>query len=191
MRMELRMVRKNDVSGMALGSVLGKWMDEVGWKEEIEINDERSGARVSVTLDVNDQPHRLVLETDEQAQIFTLTLVSPFNVPPARMADMARILNRLNCGIRMGRLYCWDDDDANPVIFQQAIDMEGSKLVPKQIHNMMGAAINTFAQRGELLVAAALTKQPIDALWSEYVEQGEKQQEKSREEDGEEGPTEL
>jgi hypothetical protein len=144
-----------------------------------------------VTMGVNDQPHRIFLETDEQDQIFKLTMVSPFSVPPARMADMARILNRLNCRIGTGKLWCIDDENANAVMFQHAIDVEGSKFVPKQIHNMMGAAIGTFQVNGDLLAAVALTKQPIEALWADFIEQDASQQETSAAEEEEAGPTEL
>jgi len=180
-----------EVLGMKLGSVLKTFMDEVGWKEQIEVSDDGNAARVMVKFGVANQPYGLFLETDERAEIFTVTAVSPFNVPPARMADMSRILNRLNCRLTIGRLYCWDDEDANPVIFQQAIDMEGAKLVPKQIHILIGAATATFEGRAALLAAVALTQQPIDALWAEHVAQDAGQQETSAAEEEQAGPTEL
>jgi hypothetical protein len=180
-----------EVLGMKLGSVLKTFVDEVGWKEQIEVGDDGNVARVMVKFGIENQPYPLFLETDERAEIFTITVVSPLNVPPARMADMARILNRLNCGIRTGRLWCYDDEDSNNVCYQQAIDMEGTKLVPMQIHNLISAAISTFKGRATLLAAVALTQQPIDALWAEYVEQDAGQQETSAAEEEQAGPTEL
>lgn len=181
------MAKGKDISKMKLASVLKKWMDQEEWKGEIEIDDEGNGARVDTTVGINNQGHRLFLQTDETGEVFTVTLLSPFSVPPARMEDMSRILNRLNVQLRFGKLSCLDDGDSNPVIFQHAIDVEGSELVPKQIGNMVGPAMKTFVSREELLAAVALTKQPIDTLWANFLEEQEKR-EKAQEESG---PSEL
>lgn len=181
------MAKRKDISTMKLTSALKKWMDQEEWNDEIQIDDVENGARVDTTVGINNQGHRLILQTDETGEVFTVTLMSPFNVPSARMADMARILNRLNGGLRFGKLYCWDDADSNPVTFEYVIDVEGSELVPQQIGNMLRPAMNTFAGSGELLAAVALTKQPIDALWAAFREEGEKR-ESAHEETG---PSEL
>jgi hypothetical protein len=181
------MTKGKDISTMKLTSALKKWMDQEEWKGEIQIDDEGNGALFDTHVGINNQAHRLVLQTDEKGEVFTVTLLSPFNVPPARMADMARILNRLNVGLRFGKFYCWDDAESNPVTFEHAIDVEGSELVPQQIGNMIGPAMGTFAASEELLAVVALTKQPIDALWANFLEAGETRA-KAHEESG---PSEL
>ena len=181
------MAKKTDVSDMKLTSVLKEWMDQEELKNEIQINDQGNGAVVVVNVGINDQSHRLFLETDEDGEVFTIALFTPFNVPAARMADMSRILNRLNGRIRFGKLVCDDDEDSNRLSFQQAIDVEGSTLVPKQISNMMVAAMGTLDSQGELLAAVALTKQPIDALWADFLEEFKKEET----EEEESGPSEL
>ena len=181
------MAKGKDISNMKLTSVLKKWMEESEWKNEIVINDQGNGARVEGNVGINNQRHSLFLQTDEKGEVFTVTLLSPFNVPPARMADMSRILNKLNVQLRFGRLYCWDDADSNPVTFQHAIDVEKSELAPQQISNMISAAMGAFAAREELLAAVALTKQPIDALWGNFLEEVEKSEKESEES----GPSEL
>ena len=181
------MAKGKDISKMKLTSVLKKWVDQEEWKGEIQIDDEGRGALADGKVGINNQGHRLILQTDEQGEVFTVTLLSPFNVPPARMGDMSRILNRLNVSARFGRFYCWDDEEPNPVTFQHAIDVEGSELVPKQISNMMDAAMSSFALYEELLAAVALTKQPIDALWDNFLEEQEKRAKAS----DESGPSEL
>src|SRR5262249_29972196 len=136
------MAKAKGFSDMKLTSVLKEWMEQEEWKDEIELKDAGKGAHVDTAFGINDQRHRLVLDTDEEGEVFAVHLFSPFNVPPARMADMSRILNRLNCGLRFGRLCCWDDDDSNPVTYEHAIDVEGSKLAPKQIGHMVSAAVS-------------------------------------------------
>ena len=178
---------KGSVSNMKLTSVLKEWIDQEEWKGEIQIDDEGNGALFETRVGINNQGHRLILQVDENDEVFTVTLFSPFNVPPARMADMARILNRLNVGLKFGKFCCYDDAESNPVSFEHAIDVEGSELVPQQIGNMVGPVMGAFARSEELLAAVALTKQPIDALWANFLEEGERGEETQEES----GPSEL
>lgn len=181
------MARSKDPSDMKLTSVLKEWIDKQEWKCEIEFNDERNGAWVDTRIGIDDQGHRLVFETDEVGEIFSVYLFSTFNVAPVRMADMSRILNRLNCGFRLGHFLCGDDEDSNPVCFQHAIDVEGSDFVPKQIDNMLNEAVGAFMTRGELLASVALTKRPVDVLWASFLEN----QEKLAKAQEQSGPSEL
>ena len=86
------------------------------------------------------------------------------------MVEMARILNRLNTELVIGRLACPDDGSANPVQLKFAIDVEGSELTSAQIRTMMDAAVVCYRSCTELLAAVALTKQPIEPLWAAFLE---------------------
>jgi hypothetical protein len=181
------MAMDKNIPDMKLTSILKKWMEQKEWTDEIQISDDQHSAWVDTGFVINDQKYRLLLRTDEQSEIFTVTIFSPFNVPPARMGEMARVLNRLNCHQRVGRWYCWDDEDSNPVIFETAVDVKGSKLVPQQIMTLVMSAANAFESGGELFAAVALTKQPIDVLWANFLE--EQKQDETEEEES--GPSEL
>ena len=161
------MAKSENFDGMPLTKAVKEWLVSEDWEDEIAIDDERASSRVEAKVGINDQPHRLFLEADETSQRLAVYIYSPMTVPPARMADMARILNRINCRWELGRLACYDDEDSNPVQFRANIDVEGGSLSPNQIGTMVGAAIGTFNRFGQLLAAVALTKQPGDKLWAD------------------------
>ena len=153
---------------MPLTAILKKWMDQKGWVDEINIDDARQNAQVATRLTVENQPHRLYFDADEQARQFSLTLYTPFNVPTTRMSDVALILNRINCRLRIGHFACWDDDEPNPIRFRIAIDAEGGTLGAGQIETMLNMAGSTLADHSEILAVLALTKQPADIVWRDF-----------------------
>jgi hypothetical protein len=151
------------------------------------VSPDRLVGRVSTTINVNQQPHRLYLEAYESDQVFAVFMYGPVNTPPARMAEMARIINRINMRTRIGSLGCHDDEDANPVQFRASIDVEGSALTPRQIGNLVGAAMSMFKRYDRLLAATALTGRSVDSLWNEFLEEDAAR----RSEESDAPPTEL
>ncbi len=185
------MAEEEQFDDMPLTKVVAAWMVSEEWEDDIGVSADRQAARVSTQFKINDQAHRLYFEIDEASETFSVFLYSPVNVPPSRMSDMARILNRINMRLRLGRLGCRDDEDANPVQFLVRIDVEGGALVPEQIGNMLGAGIGTMSQYGQLLAATALTKQSADALWSSFLEEEAAEEAANKETEEESGPSEL
>jgi len=181
------MERTEDFSDMPLTAVLSEWMKGEEWQDRISTNDDRTAAQVETKFIIKGQPHRMFLETGEKSERFAVFLYSSFNVPPARIGDMSRILNRLNYNLSLGRLSCLDDEDSNPVQFKAEIDVEGSTLALNQISVMVTTAAQYLDVFGELLAAVALTRQPVETLWSNFLEE----QERGEEEKQEEGPNEL
>ena len=162
---------KKNFEGMPLSATIQAWMDEQGWEDEIQINEERSSSQVAATVNIEGQPHRLFLEADEKAEQLSVYFYSAFNVPPGRMDAMVRILNRINWGLRVGRAACLDNGDAGSVQFRALIDVEGGALASKQVNTMVDCGISFFDIHGGLLAAVAMTKRPIDELWAEFVEE--------------------
>ena len=156
---------------MPLTQVLKGWMTSEGWNDDIQAGGDQCSSRVVTRVAVNDQPHKMYLEVDEENSRFSVYLYSPVNVPPARMPEMVRILNRINMGLVLGRLGCSDDQDANPVQFMVAIDVEGGTLSLTQVTTLVSAAVGTYDIYGSLIAATALTKQSVDALWAGFIEE--------------------
>lgn len=181
------MTDKPSFDDMPLTKVLQEWLNDEGWQDHIETDDSRVRAEISTNFSVNDQPHRLFFNVDEEREWLSVYMYSPMNVPHARMGEVTRILNRVNTRLGLGRLACYDDEESNPLQFLVRIDVEGSALTTRQITSMISAAIGTFRGYGQLLIAAALTKQSVDSLWNEFLEE-ESADQKVREEAG---PSEL
>lgn len=155
---------------MPITKVVRAWMDGEGVAADIEVGEDRAAARVAYQFIIDDQPHRIFFEIDEEAATFSVVAYSPVNVPPARMAHMARILNRINIRLRLGRLACGDDSNSNPVQFRAGIDVHGGVLAHDQIDSMLGDGLWTMDEYGRLLADAALTEKSPDALWALFIE---------------------
>ena len=156
-----------------LTSALREFLDEEDWADEIEFSEDRSSARVSTNILIDGQPVRTFFEVDEDAETFGLYMYTSFSAPPSRMTGVARILNRLNSRIRLGRLCCVDDDDSNPIQFKAAIDVEGSALTARQIAVMLGAGLSTLERYGSILAQVALTDVEVDSAWDAFLEREE------------------
>jgi hypothetical protein len=181
---------EDNLDGMPLTKVVKEWMTGKGWEDEININEERTNSTIASAVSINDQAHNFFFEIHEARDQFAVFIYSPYKVPPARMSDMARLLNRINNRLNIGRLACMDDEDANNVQFKGIIDVEGGRFGGSMIGNLYYSGINTFEYYGDLLAAAAMTKQPIERLWSEFLEQ-EAAREAAKEEADDGTPTEL
>ena len=171
---------------MPLTEVVKEWMDSEDWKDEIEIKNGRKAARVVTNFSIHSQPHRVYLEVNEPLQFFEVYVYSVFHVPPARMPQITRVINRINYGLRTGRLACCDDEDANSVQFKCIIDVEGSRLGPSQVGRMLSAGIWTFEKYGPFLATIALTRVDENEAWVDFLEEEKKQEEANAE-----GPAEL
>lgn len=181
------MAKSNDLTGMPLAKVVQAWMDQQGWEDPITINEDRSRGQVATVFEINDQGHRSFIEIDEQKLQMEVFFYSPYHCPPTRMDAMARVLNRINLNLNIGRFACPDDENANPVQFRASIDLDGTQASPEQVGLMSDTGSGSFTYWGSLLAAVALTKRPVDELWEDFL--AEKAAQQGSEE--EEGPTEL
>ena len=170
------MTQDVDTSDMRLTSVLRDWMEKREWEDEIDINGDRDFAEVIAWYVMGGQKHPLHLEANELKECFDIYLYTPFNVPPARMADMSRLLNRINLCIGIGRLCCLDEGLTNPVQYKVGIDVEGAPFAPQHIENMLAAGGRILDHYGQLLATVALTDVSADAAWSKFLEEEERKE---------------
>ena len=175
------MTQDIDTSDMRLTTVLKEWLKQNEWDDEIEINDDRDFAEIATNYLIGGQKYQLYLEANELTECFDVYLYSPFDVPPARMADMTRILNRINLRLGIGRLCCIDDEEANPVQYKEGIDVDAAPFAPDHIDNMLAAGGSIFEHHSQLLTTVALTDVSADAAWSKFLEE-EKRKEDEKEE---------
>lgn len=156
-----------------LSSALRDFLIEQDWSDEIEFSEDRTTARVATSILIDGQPIRTFFEIDEEAETFGLYMYTPFSAPPSRMPDVARLLNRMNMRMRLGRLCCADDAESNPIQFKAAVDVEGSVLSARQIEIMLGAGTSTMERYLALLAKVSLTEEEVEAAWSAFLEREE------------------
>jgi hypothetical protein len=160
----------NDFADMPLTAAVQAFMAEEEWEDPLETNDDRTTSTLATTMLIDEQRHRLYLETVETDQRLFVYLYTPYNVPRARLDVMARVLNRVNTELGFGRLAVDDGAEPRPVQFKCAIDVEGSSLAPIQVAVLVGLALATFRDYGRLLAAAAMSRRAFSDLWLEHLE---------------------
>lgn len=160
---------EENFEGMPLTAAVKTWMDCEDWTDEIEVRVGRTAATVATAMTIDDQSYRLFIEVSEPDQRLYVYFYTPYNVPRHRMDVMARILNRVNCRLALGRLACDDGPEARAIQFKVSVDVEGSALSLTQVSTMISSGVGTFSDFGGLLAGAALTKRPVEELWLEFL----------------------
>jgi hypothetical protein len=153
---------------MPIITVLRDWMISEDWKDEIEISEDGNNATVSTIYLINDQNHRLYLETDEKADEFAIFLYAPFNIPVVRRSEILDVLNRVHGKMRLGRFCCPTGEKAGQLQFKVVIDVEGSSLSTKQIDVMLGSALSGFRRYGPVFARVAMTNEPAETAWRDF-----------------------
>lgn len=162
-------MEEEDIEEMALSLAVRAWMDSEGWSDNIQVNESRTASSVITTMTLDEQDYKLFIEVSEPNEQILVYFYSAYKVPRQRIDVVARILNRINCGLVLGRLACADETGARPIQFKCGFDVEGSTLSPIQVNTLVSAAGATFHTYGSLLAAAALTKRSVDELWLEFL----------------------
>jgi hypothetical protein len=166
---------------MPLTAVVASYIEMQGWDDELEID---QGARLSTLaarFNIDGQRTRLYVETNEERETVTVFLYSPFAIGPERMGEAARLINIINCELRLGRLSCLDDGDSNYVQFKLAHDFTNAQCSPQQIDVMVGAGLWTLRHYGQALAAVAFADLAAKDSWAAHQqrEQAARPQEES------------
>lgn len=176
----------SDYEDMPLTQVVAQFFNDEKWTDDITVSDDRNSSTVETGLNIENQSYKLYLEANEEGEVFSVYVYTPFNVPPNRIVATAKILNRINfTRLRLGRLAVLENGEPNPIQFGCSIDVEGGTLAPKQIGTVIGVCFS-LGRFHQLLSAVALTKMSEDKLWEEFVDEERKSQEEESD-----GPNQL
>ncbi len=170
-----------------LAAAVKSWMEGEGWEDEVEVADDGTSSRVTTGFNINDQSYKLYIETDEESSQIFVYMYSPYKVPPAKMPEMARLLNMVNCVFNAGRLACFDDEDSNPVQFLWKIPVRDSDLTPEEVGAMVYAGVQVYDIYGSLLAQCIFSNKTAKQLWDEFQAERKAAQEQS----SSQGPSEL
>ena len=118
---------------------------------------------------VDHQTHSIIIETDEKKETVEFFMYSPFTVHPARVRELAVILNRINIVQRLGRFAIWDDDDHNAIQWKAAIDVEGGELAVDQIDTLCSAGVSASRHYLDVLSRVALSPLPANEVWKDFL----------------------
>lgn len=163
------MLEELDLTDMPITTVLRNWMISEDWQDKIEISEDGNNATVSTVFVINDQDHRLFLETNEKSDELSVFLYSPFNIPAARRLAIVDIINRVHGRLRLGRFWCPTGEKPRELQFKVVIDVEGSSLSTEQVGIMLESAIHAFRQYGPVFARIALTSEVADSAWNDFL----------------------
>ncbi len=164
-------MEENNLKGMELTQVVKAWMDERGWKDPIEINEDLTASTVQTTMIIREQVYKIYIEVLETEQAVMIYLYSPYQVPRSRMDAMARLLNLVNFRLDLGRFATNDGPAARPVQMKVCVDVEGSALTTKQVDTLVSLGVTAFRTYGSVLAATALTLRPVVELWEAFLQE--------------------
>jgi hypothetical protein len=160
-----------NLDGLELTRVVKAWMDERGWQDAIEVNEDRTASTVQTTMTIREQVYKIYIEVLETEQALMIYLYSPYQVPKSRIAAMALILNRVNFRLDLGRFATNDGPAARPIQMKVCVDVVGSDLTTKQVVTLMGLGVTAFRTYGSVLAATALTQRPVEELWEAFLQE--------------------
>lgn len=152
---------------MALKEVFQLALDEWGWEDKIEHDDDDDTDIIRTVTTMFDQNYSCLIWTDEERQWITISVKSPVVIPKTRFADGAVLVNRMNLGLRFGRFTIYEEDGG--LIFSNTIDLEAIEANPVIFTNLRDSAGFAYSEyRCNAFGALAFTKQPVETIISEY-----------------------
>jgi len=164
------MPKKPNLKSGTITNVLTKWIKQQPWEEAIEVEKKSKNSTFRTSIKIDDKPHDMFFEADEVNGWLSVYAYGPTKVPPFRMGELTRLLNKINLRLTIGRLACIDDHDANPVQYRARIDLNGGKLTTAQIDTLALTAWKIFTLYGPIIEEVALRKKSASRCWTALIE---------------------
>jgi len=161
--------KKPDLEKMKLTSAVKKYLEMQEWTDEIEVDDDGDSV-VKSGFNINGQSYRFYIEGWEAQERLKVFMYSPFNVPLARMNEMAVIMNWVNWRIAIGRFAFKRQDEPSPVQYYGMVDVEGGTLSPEMVQQLVGGAVELFEAYGDIMTTVALTKTSAETAIADFEE---------------------
>ncbi len=150
------------------------------WDDELEVDEEAQTVKLNTGLDLNGQDGRLIVEASEKTCFVDVFIYyTGFKCKPAKLNEMAVLLNQLHTRRRYGTFVAFDD---GYVRWQHRVDFEDSEPCGLSIERIVGPGWEYAKQFSDPISAVALTKQSAKEALEEF---DEAQDEKD------DGPSEL
>jgi hypothetical protein len=159
-----------DPQKMPITAAVAEFLEINKWKDKININDKKSRTTLEYTMKSRGTKYKMFIEAQEEYERISVYAYTTFEVPPARMGEMARLINIINMVQHFGRFGCADDDESNAVQFCLTYDVEGGSITGKQIDLMADEAMRWYDRWYSLLASVALTKTTAKEAWATHLE---------------------
>jgi hypothetical protein len=150
---------------MHLAGVIEEFVEEVGWKDEVERIEEEGTSRLAVRLTVSNQSYRLFIEGYEARQWVALFLYPPFGVIDGKFLDACMLFNFINDSYSYtGRITVHDD---GTIRYRQIVDVGNVVPTAGMIRDMLRCAVNLFETNADSITSVALTGKSYESIRAE------------------------
>ncbi|MBK7301094.1 MAG: YbjN domain-containing protein [Moraxellaceae bacterium] len=117
-----------------------EWLTEDDWR--YTENEHGNGDKYTrSSYSGSNSNFELVLDAKEEIQVFFVYVYFPLKVPEKHRLAVSELITRINYGLKIGN-FEFDMNDGD-IRYKASVDVEGSDLVTKMIHNMVMASLST------------------------------------------------
>lgn len=117
-----------------------EWLNEEDWSYTENHRDNGDNWTRS-NYSADNAKFDVVLDAREESQVFFVYIYFPLNVPQKNRVDVSELLTRINYNLKIGNFEL--DMDDGQIRYKVSVDIEGSELVAKMVHNMVNVALST------------------------------------------------
>ena len=139
-----------------------EWLNEEDWSYTEQHRDNGDNWTRS-TYSADNSKFDVVLDAREETELFYVYVYFPINVPQKNRVDVAELLTRINYNLKIGNFEL--DMEDGQIRYKVSVDIEGSELVTKMVHNMINVALSM----SDTYIPAVMhicygNKTPVEAL---------------------------
>ena len=141
---------------------------ELEWEDELEVNEEEQTVKLDTAINVAGQDGRLIVEASEQTSyVDVLDYYTGFKCKPAKLDQMAVLLNKLHARWRYGTFLVFED---GYIRWQHRVDFADGQPTAASIQRLIQPGWGVLEQFFDPISAVALTKQTAKEALEEFDE---------------------
>lgn len=150
---------------MKITAMIQNWLDEAGWKDDIEIDSEARTARVITLYELDGHIYRLFIEADEGRHRLAVYMYGSIGIPAARYAEACKLANRINCTMGIGRIAAISDGNFQ---YKALVDIEGGSPATTMIDNMFEGGTTVFKDWSNEMGQLIFSGKSADQIFEEF-----------------------
>ncbi|MEI8033721.1 MAG: hypothetical protein WCH05_10280 [Chlorobiaceae bacterium] len=153
-------------TSMPLTDFLERFRLEIGWDDEIELNEAEGRGILFSNLEINRQTYRAFVDGHVKRNALSLFLYPQFNVMDGKYVDACMLFNFLNEYHQYhGRISV---DDNGKIRYKEFISVDNLEPETDMVLNMLDWAVAFFRNNGEAIAAVALTPKTYESIRRDY-----------------------
>jgi len=146
-------------------SVMEEFLALRKWKDEPDVDLENRTIALATGVDFADQTGRLIIEIDEDSDLFDVYFYFDIKCKKDKLEQMALLMNHIHQRWAFGRFESYPD---GYIRWRHRCDFEGSQPTGVSLNHMVSAGWSAMEQYATAVAAVALTRQNAQEAIEEY-----------------------